>query len=758
MAQQNKLQSALIAWFQTRGVPASGAAFGVNSALGLVLVIAGLLCAPILVMFGAGSAHAQQTLAERAGVTQRPHLSFNGTPGLIDMPSAYAMPDADFAFTISSFQPSTRATLAFQITPRLTGAFRYARSPRPSEDRAFFDRSFEISYQLLREKQFQPAVAIGLRDFGGTGQQEGEFLVASKSFGAQRQVQATLGLGWGRLATQGGFDNPFGIISDDFERRPDSSVTIDDGTGEFELDRVFRGDAAFFGGIVWGATDRLTFAAEYSSDAYDREVLRAGFERKSNYNYGLSYRVRPGLDLGLYYLYGSEVGLRVSNVINPKVPPAASGIEPGPQPVVRRPDRRAAPQAWSTSWVDSTTQRTAVQTAVIATLAPEGLLLESLELTAGEARLLVRNRRFDTSAQALGRTARAVTSALPASVETIRVVLVARGMPTTQTTFKRSDLEDLEFAPDNAWQAYTRSQTVDAGTVDPARRSLTSPRLRFSLSGYTSQSFFDPDAPVLADFGVRASLAYEPRPGWIVDGSLRQPLLSNRDDTNRLSNSVLPFVRSEQDDFTRGDGPQLDRLTLSHYFRPGTNLYGRVTAGYLELAYAGVSSEVLWKAPESRLALGLELNAVHQRKPRDLFALGEGIFDNDAITGHASVYYDFANGFTTQVDVGRYLAEDWGGTFTLTREFTNGWQVGAFATLTDVGFDDFGEGSFDKGIFFTVPTAWALGQPSKSDRTTTLRPVLRDGGAKVRVSNRLYDLVREDSAPLLPDSWGRFWR
>ena len=297
-----------------------------------------------------------------------------------------------------------------------------------------------------------------------------------------------------------------------------------------------------------------------------------------------------------------------------------------------------------------------------------------------------------------------------------------------------------------------------AGDQGPARASVTSPRLRFGLVGATSQSFFDPDSPILFDYGLRATVRYEPRPSWVIDAQARQPLFGNRDGTDRVSNSILPFVRSETEEFNRGNDPKLERLTVSKFFRPGPDLYGRVTAGYLELAYAGVSGEVLWKPTTSRLALGVEVNAVHQRQPRDAFALGTGDFDNDALTGHVSAYYNMDNGFIGQVDVGRYLAEDWGSTFTLTREFNNGWRVGAFFTLTDVSFDDFGEGAFDKGIFFSIPTSWAIGQPSQSARTTTLRPVLRDGGAKVNVQNRLYDLVRDDSDPLLSDSWGRFWR
>ena len=41
------------------------------------------------------------------------------------------------------------------------------------------------------------------------------------------------------------------------------------------------------------------------------------------------------------------------------------------------------------------------------------------------------------------------------------------------------------------------------------------------------------------------------------------------------------------------------------------------------------------------------------------------------------------------------------------RRFANGWSVGAYATKTDVTADEFGEGSFAKGVTLTIPLRWA---------------------------------------------------
>ncbi|WP_392341871.1 YjbH domain-containing protein (plasmid) [Phaeobacter sp. BS34] len=101
---------------------------------------------------------------------------------------------------------------------------------------------------------------------------------------------------------------------------------------------------------------------------------------------------------------------------------------------------------------------------------------------------------------------------------------------------------------------------------------------------------------------------------------------------------------------------------------------------------------------------------------------------------------------------------DWGTTVTVDREFNNGFKVGAFATLTDASYEEFGEGSFDKGIRVEVPVAWLTGKPSRRSITQVIRPVLRDGGARLNVQTRLYDKVRDSRGRALAAQWGRYAR
>jgi hypothetical protein len=163
----------------------------------------------------------------------------------------------------------------------------------------------------------------------------------------------------------------------------------------------------------------------------------------------------------------------------------------------------------------------------------------------------------------------------------------------------------------------------------------------------------------------------------------------------------------------------------------------------------------LWQPANQVWGLGAEINWVQQRDFDQLFSFR----DYDVVTGHASLYWDTGwHGVSAQIDAGRYLAGDWGGTFKLKRRFSNGWEMGAFATFTEVPFSEFGEGSFDKGIVLTIPFDWALPFESRSQYSTVIRPLTRDGGQQLSIANRLYPTVEYLGREELRNGWQDFWK
>lgn len=681
-------------------------------------------------------------LAEMTG-----SYNLNGTTGLIDMPSGEAQDDATFSFSMAKIGPLTRATFSFQFSERVSASFRFNTWQDwdklfPGDNDKESDRTIDLRYQVLKETDFLPAVTIGLNDLAGKGRMSSEYVAATKTFGERLKV--TAGLGWGRMGTQGSIGQPFGS-------RP--TLTSDD-YGKPQFGQWFRGDAAFFGGVEYKLNDRWTVKAEYSSDAYELEDdERDLIDHKSPLNFGLEYQKGPNVRFGLYSLYGSEVGLVFHLILDPKNRASGGVMDAAPVPVKARPSRAVDPDAYDGGWVTQPDAGALLRKNLAKRLAADGITIEDMAFTAQKVEVRIRGGRIDAGAQTIGRVARALSHVMPASVEVFEIVPMVRGVGASKVTIRRSDLEELEFAANNASALRERVEISDVGAAPEYALGDDGlyPKFRWGLKPAVRMS-----EPLEGDVGARLTASYDLRPGLVLSGSVFGRLYSNTDDPDGPSSSILPHVRSDSSLYSANSDLMLERLTISWFARPGRDLYSRVTLGYLERMHAGVSGELLWKPVDSKLGLGVELNYSKQRDTDGGFGFDE--YDYDVVTGHVSAYYEFGNGYLGQLDVGRYLAGDVGATVSIDRIFVNGWRVGAFATFTDVSDAELGSSGYDKGIRVSIPLNWALGNQSRSNLGLTLRPGGGDAGARLNVEDRLYDGIRDYHTGSLDSEWGRVWR
>ncbi|OOY26931.1 hypothetical protein BMI90_14520 [Thioclava sp. L04-15] len=660
-----------------------------------------------------------------------------GAPGAIDTPTAEVFRDGELVGSLSGYQGSQRANFSFQVFPRLTATVRYSREQGLDAGDTLKDRSLDLHLQVLNEKGWRPAFAVGLRDIFDNGIYASEYVVATKTI--TPRLRASIGWGWGRLGSDGSGGGT----------RPAPSTT-----GGLNSEAWFKGPSAPFASIAWQATEKLTLKAEYSKDAYSAQEAAGEIDVKTPFNFGVDYRINQIASVSGYVLHGDKLGLQFNIALDPRHPVAPSGLERAPIPVAPRPARAADPEAWSTDWANDSTARPAIQTAIADALRKDGQVLESLKLSPTSADLRISNETYRANPQAIGHAARIATRALPASVETIKITLVERGMPASTTTLSRSDIERLENGPSTQIAAVAQIGEAERGNQGYVQTAGLYPRLLWGIGPYLELSPFDPGEGLHADMGFAIKARYEFAPGLVLAGEVRQKVLGNLDEVTTTSTSTVPHVRSDIYEYQKHGDLALQNLTFAAYGRPGKDLYSRVTVGYLERMYGGISGELLWKPVDSRLALGAELNWVKQRDFDQRF----GFQDYDTVTGFVSAYYDFGDGLTGQLDVGRYLAEDWGATISLDREMANGWKIGAFATFTDMSEEEFGDGHFDKGIRLTIPLGYATGQPSLKSFSTTIRPSVGDGGAQVNVDGRLYETLEGSHQGGLYRDWGRFWR
>ncbi len=675
-------------------------------------------------------------LAASTAYAQSPSFSLNGTAGLIDMPTAQMLPDGETAWTFSGSGTFYSGTLTFQMLPKLETSVHFTTlADWTAVDAPLFVQTLDLKYEIFAESDYLPSLAIGSRGFLSNGPLSSEYIVASKNVGYGLTV--TGGLGWGRLGSY----NPVASLG---TRPPvDSAIAIN---------HMFTGDVALFGGLEWDTPVKgLSLKAEYSSDAYLGEQVFGDFNRASPLNFGIDYEPIRGISLGGYYNYGSDFGLRLTLSGNPNRPIVPPDLGIGPVPV----NPRLGDYDRSEDWANNPMLTEFLVGALAPVLEAEGIVIEEALITGSAIDLYISNNNMPQTTKAIGRIVRTLSLALPHSVEVFRITLVASGLATTTVEIRRSDLEaqvDRPNAGPDSW-ATTRFTDAPNHLPDGAWSRDIYPDFSWALTPVIPVNIGSNGAAAGIDVLLNATASYRLSRGFSINGSLSQKLVGNIGAGAVPSTNPTP-VRSNFALYQTG-GPTLDRLTADYEFKLTPDTYARVSAGYLERMFAGVSGEVLWMPTNQNWGIGAEVSAVQQRAYGDMF----GFEDYQTVTALASLYWDTGyNGIEAQVDVGRYLAGDVGSTVTLTRRFENGWEVSGFVTMTDMPFADFGEGNFAKGVSVTIPLRWTMPLETRSNTSIALGTMGGDGGARLELGDRLYTTIRDYDVIDFNETWGAFWQ
>jgi hypothetical protein len=267
------------------------------------------------------------------------------------------------------------------------------------------------------------------------------------------------------------------------------------------------------------------------------------------------------------------------------------------------------------------------------------------------------------------------------------------------------------------------------------------PHFGWGLFPQFREALFDPNQPFGVQFVAVADAWLEVAQGLSLSGSLEASLYDDFN-TARKSDSLLPHVRSDfLKYFTQGK-TGIGHLDVEYRFRLTPTIFATVKGGYLESMFAGGGGEILWRPQGARWALGADIYQVWQRDFDRLF----GVQHYRQTTGHVSLYYDSPwYDLNFQLRAGRYLAGDRGFTVQVTRRFSTGVEIGAFFTKTNVSAQQFGEGSFDKGIIIRIPLGWVAPLETQSEIAMDLRPVQRDGGQTLAGDATLYEETRATS-------------
>jgi hypothetical protein len=641
-----------------------------------------------------------------------PLASDYGTTGLIDIPTARFEADGMFVASASIDERHKQYSITYQATPWLQGTFRYT----GFSQFFYWDRNYEFKARLWEEELYLPQVAVGIRDIVGTGVFGSEYVVASKQVG---RTDVTLGVGWGRLAGKGLFTNPFRVLNDRFLTRSSATGQADQ-PGEFSVDNFFAGpEAGVFGGVShsfeWLP---ITAILEYNPDQYDWDAGRGGARPNAPWSIGATWHALPGIDVRFSVQHGNEIGVGFRSFLNSAVDPPKRDRDSFVSSYYLS-DSQLPGQINKNSWYDR----------LLYDVERSGLILISGAVSGDgySAQLVVGNADYALWSDAIAQHTALADLHLPASVRTLNFVVEEAGhrsativvpRPSSYYSQDRGDLlRQVRILSGRTLQSPQHRTGFATGKIN----NTVNVRTRFQL--------FDPDDPARYQFFAEIGSEYAINNYWAIRSSIALDIENNFDESNRLdSGSQLQKVRSDVVRYLIEGDSGLEKLILEGRNTWGRSIHYRVFGGYLESMYAGAGGEVLYWPHKSRVAVGMSLAYAKQRDFDRRFDL----LDYSTVTGHISAYWatPFYN-YDLAVHAGRYLAEDVGATLEVRRTFRNGWQVGLWVTLTDVPFDVFGEGSFDKGMYFQVPLDGLFGGSSRNAFSTRVRPIQRDGGQRL---------------------------
>ena len=653
-----------------------------------------------------------------------------GTTGIIDIPNARMERDGILKVSFSHHDVANITNITYQATPWLQTTFRYTYGD-------FKDRSYSAKIILLKENEFKPNIAIGVKDIIGTGAWSSEYIVASKSI---NNFDVTLGLGWGRYSERNLIKNPLITINNTFGNR-----SVDSGSqkyggefgGKLRSNSFFKGShVGVFGGIIYNIPDTdFKLLAEYNTDSYSQEVSSGAINNSSPFSYGIRWSGLDGFDLNLHHLIGNDIGFSFSSSLDTK----RSALKRDIKPFYSSYDGyelSAAPKSLNlNSWYDR----------LLYDFEQAGLLLRSAKISNQNRSVTIElsNFRYNLAADAVQRALTLTQIHIPSDINKINIVMNVNGYNVSTVGFSRSNSINKFFVRD-----YKNSiEILPPNKIkNPTNKTkFNVPSMTLSANLATKFQLFDPDKPfknqiyLKIDSSVRLSQNLKLIGSYAID-------IKNNFDLNRVSNSRLEHVRTDINQYLVEGRSGIESLYLEKYSNIYNKIYYRFYLGILETMYSGLGFEALYQPFMSRIALGASINKVIKRGYKRNFEL----MDYKTSTGFLSIYYaaPFYN-YDLALHIGKYLAKDKGATLEVRRTFDNGFSVGAFATLTNVSSADFGEGSFDKGLFFKIPFDSFTANNTKASFSTNIRSLQRDGGQRLNdFSGRLWhDLrsVRYDS-------------
>ena len=605
-----------------------------------------------------------------------------GMVGLINTPTARSYDEASASFTYSYGEPDSKIALTLYPYDWLEASIYYTSiKSRPyggGFDGSYKDKGLNLKFKLKEEGDW-PALAVGLNDIGGTGIYSSEYLVGSYGIGG---LDFHLGLGWGVLS--GG-----SLSQSNFLTNFDSSFSVRGANirkgGELNTDSFFSGEnIGIFGGFSYLATKDILFLYEYDSSDFSNTI---GFpDHSSNHSFGLEFIKYKNLSLGLSYERGDYFGLNFS---------------------------------WKRNFLDHkhneykklSNSTDNYYNNLRFDLYKNGIGVNEITKSDKYINLDIYENHYVTQTKLKENIAKSIRNS---GIDTEEVIVTYR----TNGMIGSRD----EGANENGEIIYKRENK-------PYLNAAPNFVFRPFIAG--REGFLKMAA--IAELNM--AYVFSQNLSWSTN--LKYAFLQNFDElyippVDTYPNQVRSDVKDYLDNF--GNRPIIGRSQVDYFKTLKINHHILISAGIFEEMFAGYGMQYLWSDQSAPYSVGFEIYDVQKRD----YDLRFGLMDYKNVTSHINLYYNnnYLVPFDLHFSFGEYLAGDFGYTFDISRKFDNGILMGAFFTRTDVSAELFGEGSFDKGVYFSIPL-------SSEWFNFTWRPLTKDPGAKLIKKDNIYNILRK---------------
>ena len=684
-----------------------------------------------------------------------PTSSRYGGIGLIELPSARFSKEGNLRLGITSSWPYEVTALMATPFPWMEAVYRYTEIkndlysdiPAFSGNQTLKDKGFDFKFKLLKESKYLPNIALGLRDLAGTGLFSGEYIVASKRFW---DLDTTLGIGWGSLAGKGHYSNPLISIAERFKSR-----TGEQGAGgEFAYDDWFSGSqVSLFGGFEYS----LPFRGWRLKVEYDQSNLAEEPWIDSPYNFSLVSGVNDMIEYSVGYKGGDE--FLFSFFLKGDFGTGTGAIVPKIDP----PINLTAPNTKDKNRLFR--DRELLFGSINANLAVAKIYTQGASIRGNELILTINQAKFRSQPRAIGRSIRVASLLAPDFIKYITINTMNADVELASVTVRRDDFTNaINFNGSTAeiYRTATISSPFQHYKKSDFKPRVIFPEIRTNIAPAVRNMIGGPEAFYLGQLWIRINNTIKFRRGLEFSTVIGLNLWQNFNELRTPSDSVLPHVRSDIQEYLKEGQNNIMRMKLDYIFSPYKDIYARLDAGLLEEMFGGVGGEILYRPFDKTWAVGLSLHRVRQRDFKQKFgflngprtSVGTKGMKYEVETGHLEIYKEFpSQGVIAQVMAGKFLAGDKGATLDVSRRFSTGLRLGFFFTLTDATKDEFGEGSFDKGIYFQIPHDLFFTNFSTGQVFFGIHPLTRDGGALLVQHHSLYSITGNTAKYEIERDW-----